>query len=221
MFNIVVATDKNRGIGKDGQLPWPKLKGDLRFYRELTCCSNTAAVEKRYGLTKDFANHDFPGFSQLLAHLKNLEDLPALQLDHPNAVIMGRTTWESLPDKFRPLPNRLNVVLSRQRAYRLDSNVMVASSLEKAFHELSSNQTPNIFVIGGGKLYEEAIFHPQCQSIYLTQINHEFQCDTFFPDYPKNYALKSQGHTVQENDLHYQFNVYGKRQQISGNRVSR
>ena len=50
MFHIVVGIDQNRGIGKSGVLPWPKLKGDMKFYRELTTCPITDRIDERYKL---------------------------------------------------------------------------------------------------------------------------------------------------------------------------
>src|SRR6185295_9186459 len=97
-FSIVVAAERNLGIGFKGRLPW-KLPGDMRFFRELTSCPERMQVERRYGLSGSGAGTD------------GVLSMPAP--DRRNAVLMGRNTWESLPPNFKPLPNRLNGVLSR------------------------------------------------------------------------------------------------------------
>ena len=99
-----------------------------------------------------------------------------------NAVIMGRKTYQSIPSKFRPLPSRVNIVLSSNSCIReelgLPTDVLVASSLKNALDMLETekyqNYIENVFVIGGASVYSEAIRMPNCVSIYLTQIKKEF-----------------------------------------------
>ncbi|MDP2654776.1 MAG: dihydrofolate reductase [Candidatus Omnitrophota bacterium] len=103
-----------------------------------------------------------------------------------NAVVMGRKTWESIPVSFRPLPGRLNVVLSRHPAFlSLPDEVLKAESLGSALAALSQGPTSSvieqIFVIGGAEVFDEALRHPACQKIFLTKIAQSFQCDRFFP----------------------------------------
>lgn len=87
-------------------------------------------------------------------------------------VIMGRKTWESLPKK--PLPNRLNIILTHQNDYAAPG-AQVADSPEKAL-DLCGTQTP--FIIGGAQIYEA--FLPYCTQIYLTEVNSECRdADTF------------------------------------------
>lgn len=121
-----------------------------------------------------------------------------------NAVIMGRNTWESLPEKYRPLPKRMNIVLSRKdliyhMAMDPNTNNMffsyddyhVCTSLNKTLEVLAKN--PNIeqaFVIGGQQVYEEGI--SRCDKIYLTEIDDTkkpFECDRFFPEIPMYYRV--------------------------------
>lgn len=94
-----------------------------------------------------------------------------------NAVIMGRKTWESIPDKFRPLPNRHNVVMTRNGHYEVPHGVWLAASLEGAL----AVQAKKTFVIGGSQIYAEAIDHPSCEDLYLTRVQKEYECDAFFP----------------------------------------
>ncbi|KAG9189233.1 dihydrofolate reductase [Alternaria panax] len=116
-----------------------------------------------------------------------------------NAVLMGRKTWESIPPKFRPLKDRLNIVVTsnpKEFASKLDkkSDVegpMVCSSVLDAISQLErqqENKLPNsnvqldrVFVIGGATIYNTALELPQTKRVLLTKIHTEFECDTFFP----------------------------------------
>lgn len=102
-----------------------------------------------------------------------------------NAVIMGRKTWESIPKKFRPLSNRLNVVLSNSLTSNdVSSNVILASSLDDALMKIKNQEEDinKVFVIGGEGIFKEALSHDDCEEIFLTQIYGDFNnCDAFFP----------------------------------------
>lgn len=112
-----------------------------------------------------------------------------------NAVIMGRKTWDSLPAKFRPLPNRLNIVLTRGPASALEvqtqdenAQLEVYADLSVALASLAANPRVNeIFVIGGASVYEQALkqYGDQCKLVILTRINKAFpEADTFMPRIP-------------------------------------
>ena len=104
-----------------------------------------------------------------------------------NAVVMGRRTWESLPERFRPLPGRLNVVLSRSAGkLALPDAVVQSDSLEGALRTLAepahAASVESVFVIGGGEVYREALAHPLCDAVHLTEVGgRDFDCDTFLP----------------------------------------
>lgn len=112
-----------------------------------------------------------------------------------NAVIMGRNTWESLPQKFRPLPNRLNVVISRNLAYDLGkASAILEHDLKSALSRVenltsasSSSPIRRAFIIGGASLYSEALglSTDVVDHILLTRIvSPDFeQCDVFMPDF--------------------------------------
>eukprot|EP00816_Leptocylindrus_hargravesii_P005187 CAMPEP_0196812822 /NCGR_PEP_ID=MMETSP1362-20130617/31667_1 /TAXON_ID=163516 /ORGANISM="Leptocylindrus danicus, Strain CCMP1856" /LENGTH=498 /DNA_ID=CAMNT_0042188743 /DNA_START=63 /DNA_END=1559 /DNA_ORIENTATION=+ len=140
-----------------------------------------------------------------------------------NAVIMGRKTWESIPLKFRPLPNRINVVVSRNDDLELPEDVLLANSLENALEKLRSSQTSNIskiFIIGGASIYKEALEKNLCNKILLTEVhNHplDFECgeqsfDTHFPllsvksDWDSK--LLEEGSWYSHGDLKYRFIEY-------------
>ena len=129
-----------------------------------------------------------------------------------NAVIMGRITWESIPQEFRPLPQRINLVLSRNSSLSKPDGVLQAGSLEKALNAFSASpydkQVENIYVIGGRQIFQEAIAHPLCQKIYLTKILHAFKCDVFFPPIPPGFQEYHRSQTYSEKDLQFYFAEY-------------
>lgn len=126
-----------------------------------------------------------------------------------NAVIMGRKTWESLPEKHRPLKGRLNVVLSRGTV-NLPENVLLEHSLDEALQRVNDlDGIEHIFVIGGANIYAQAIEHPQCEKIYLTEVLNTFACDAFFPSFSEDdFPLLSRSKKYNENALEYCFAVF-------------
>lgn len=103
-----------------------------------------------------------------VAHFK------ALTTGH--AVVMGRRTWDSLPDRFRPLPGRRNIVVTHNRAWHADG-AESAGSFDDAL--LLIDGAPQVFVIGGAELYAEAL--PLADELLLTEIDSKVEGDTFFP----------------------------------------
>ena len=100
-----------------------------------------------------------------------------------NAVIMGRKTWESIPNRFKPLPNRCNIVLSRTATSDGD-NVRFMTSLPEALQYCRSQAGKlfeNVFIIGGSAIYGEALTLNVCDYLFITKIKSTFDCDTFFP----------------------------------------
>ncbi len=206
MFNIVVAMDKNQGIGKNRQLPWPKLKGDMKFYRELTCSTQTDEIEERYGLTGN-SNNTYADYQEFLDYLKSLSPPSSADIHPKNAVIMGRKTWDSLPERFRPLPNRLNIVLTRRKSLSYFRGSYIADCFEDALAYSVNERCPNTFVIGGSQIYNDALRHGGCDKIYITKINTIFKCDTFFPEIGNSLGNEISGFSVYEDSISYQFTV--------------
>lgn len=101
-------------------------------------------------------------------------------------VIMGRKTWDSLPAKFRPLPGRRNLVVTRQRHWA-DSDAArgadVVLSLEAALAAVVQVDAPRVFVMGGGELYAQSL--PHADVLELTEIDAELEGDVYFPDWPR------------------------------------
>ncbi|KAF4457517.1 dihydrofolate reductase [Fusarium austroafricanum] len=104
-----------------------------------------------------------------------------------NAVIMGRKTWDSIPTKFRPLKDRLNIVISRSAPSTLPEKLnptepVRVQSLELALqYARAHDDISRVFIIGGAQIYNAALNLPEARRILLTSIEREFDCDTFFP----------------------------------------
>jgi dihydrofolate reductase / thymidylate synthase len=170
----------------------------------VVACDLNRGIGKENGLPWRLPG-DMKHFRELTS---NVED-PAKR----NAVLMGRKTWESIPTKFRPLPNRTNVVLTRNTAYQLDSTVLKATSIDSAIEQLSPLQIEKYFIIGGAHLYEQAVNHPSCNFLYLTQIDERFECDVFFPNFEPLFTLISTSKTFDENGIRFCFKKFQRNHQ--------
>jgi dihydrofolate reductase len=100
-------------------------------------------------------------------------------MGHP--VVMGRRTWESLPDRFRPLPGRRNVVVTRNPAWNADGAER-AASVDDAFQVLADEE--RVSVIGGGEVFAAAL--PRADELVLTEIDIDVRGDTVFPEWSRN-----------------------------------
>jgi len=97
-------------------------------------------------------------------------------------VIMGRKNYESLPEKFRPLPNRTSIVVTRQHDYKAPGCTVV-HQLEEGVKMAEKNSEKELFIIGGSEIYKLAM--PFANKLYLTEIDAQIEGDTFFPSYKK------------------------------------
>ena len=115
---------------------------------------------------------------------------------------MGRKTFESIGS---PLPHRLNIIITRDSSFKA-SGVIVANSLEEALRQaqgkLSESVDSEIFIIGGGQIFKEAI--DVTDKIYLTLIEGKFDVDTYFPDYSK-FTKKVSEEEGESNGFKYKF----------------
>ena len=109
---------------------------------------------------------------------EDLERFRAITTGHP--VVMGRRTWDSLPERFRPLPGRRNVVVTRNPAWSADGAER-AGSLADALRLVDGAE--RVFVIGGGELYAEAL--PLADELFLTEIDADVEGDTWFPNWER------------------------------------
>lgn len=130
-----------------------------------------------------------------LKHFKNVT------MGHP--VIMGRRTWESL-GKFRPLPGRENIVVTRNAAYEAPG-AKVASSLQSALALCAGED--RVSVIGGQQLFAEAL--PIADGLDLTELHRDYEGDTWFPPFDRSKwkATKREAHTAKDG-MRFDFVLY-------------
>jgi dihydrofolate reductase len=132
----------------------------------------------------------------------------SLTVGHP--VVMGRRTWDSLPDRFRPLPGRRNVVVTRNDAWR-DEGAERAASYADALRLLEG--APEVFVIGGAELYSEAL--PNADELLLTEVDADVEGDTFFPAWDRDaFDEESRERHVSETGIPFSFVTYLRRPQL-------
>jgi dihydrofolate reductase len=183
---LIVAMCKNNGIGFDNKIPW-HISEDMSYFSKKT--SGKYGVFMRNQNSKE----------------KYIEELNTSQNIKKNVVIMGRNTWDSLPKKYKPLPYRFNIILSKnadKQPNDPDKDITFSSSIDNAMNlyyqhtdkgekgEKGEKQYlfdfNDIWVIGGSSVYQEFINHAHNNTIkiskyYITYIDKHYDCDTYFP----------------------------------------
>ncbi len=130
-----------------------------------------------------------------LAHFKRVT------LGQP--VIMGRKTWDSLPARFRPLPGRMNIVVTRQSDWHAEG-AMRATSIEDAMRLCST--APDAWVMGGAEIYRQA--EPLASTAVVTEINADFEGDAYAPLLGADWReVKRESHTSNQ-DMGFAFVTY-------------
>ena len=126
-------------------------------------------------------------------------------MGHP--VVMGRRTWESLPERFRPLPGRRNVVLTRDPGWSADGAER-AASLEEALRRLEGES--RVSVIGGGEVFAAAL--PLADELLMTEIDTDVEGDMFFPFWDRSaFDEISREDHVSEDGIPFAFVSYARR----------
>lgn len=95
-------------------------------------------------------------------------------------VVTGRKNYDSIPERFRPLPNRENAVLTRNPDYDAPGAVVFAS-LDECLKRYENETERTVFIIGGGQIYKEAMDSGVVDELFITHVNHVYGADTFFP----------------------------------------
>lgn len=131
------------------------------------------AVDEQFGIGK---NND------LMWHLPaDMRFFKETTTNH--IVVMGRKNYESIPERFRPLPNRENVVLSRATGFQA-TGCHVFSSLKACLDYYATETERTVFIIGGGQIYREALTLESLDQMYITHVHHSYDADVFFPEIP-------------------------------------
>lgn len=121
-------------------------------------------------------------------------------------VVMGRKNYESIPEKFRPLPHRENVVLTRNQDYTAPGAV-VCHSFEEIIQKYQSDDR-KVFIIGGGEIYKMALDAGIVNEMYITHVHATFNADTFFPSFDlKNWEVTSIQEQTKDEKHQYSFKV--------------
>ncbi|MEQ9298840.1 MAG: dihydrofolate reductase [Cyclobacteriaceae bacterium] len=127
-------------------------------------------------------------------------------------VLLGRKNWESIPLKWRPLPNRPNIVITRNDEYQADGGT-VTSSLENALRIAKDASEEEAFIIGGGEIYRLGL--PLSDRMYITEIDAQIDGDTFFPEWDKSAWIEVSRKHHESDERHafpFDFVVYDKKE---------
>jgi dihydrofolate reductase len=151
---------------------------------------------------------------QLPWHIsKDLKYFQELTSGKNNAVLMGFNTWKSLPTFPEPLPNRGNIIITKNNKH-LARGMIYNKPEDIDFNkELFQMFYPNIWICGGESIYNYYIDKPYIDKLYLTKIDSDIKGDTYFPEIPSNFSLikKSDNYVFSVNALKfapYSFHIY-------------
>lgn len=130
------------------------------------------------------------------------------ELTQGHIVVMGRKCWESIPEKFRPLPDRTNVVITRNKDY-VAEGAEVRHNLLEALDEFVWG-TEELFVIGGAQIYKEAF--PYANKLYLTRVMADVKGDTFLEGLVESdWVMTEVEGPFKEDKYHYRFDTYKRK----------
>jgi dihydrofolate reductase len=140
---------------------------------------------------------------------EDMKHVSALTTGH--TVLMGRKTFESLPPKYRPLPNRKNVVVSRNTSIVAQyPDVLVVSDVQEFLTDALSGRfdlpSDTVWLFGGSSVYKSGL--PYCDAVHLTAVKGTHPADTFFPEFESDFDLMSE-----ERHEKFVFQVYHRKSQ--------
>lgn len=158
--------------------------------------------------------------NQLLCHLPDdLKHFKAITINHP--VIMGRKTFESIG---KPLPNRTNIILTRQIGLKVEGCIVI-NSIPEALLYVQDKKVEEVFFIGGESVFTQVLAENRVNKIYLTEIDNEFEnADSFFPkiDFKKNWSMigKKRVHKIDEkHSFEFSISTYERKLNKSASNV--
>lgn len=129
--------------------------------------------------------------------------------ENKNTIIMGRKTWDSLPDKYKPLPKRKNIIISSKKDIIEQENVIIYNDInliKKNYKELHRNT----WIIGGTQIYKYALENDLVNNILITVIDKDIKCDVFFPKIPSKFQLRYETPYKLENNILYKYQQWTK-----------
>ena len=156
-----------------------------------------AAVDKRWGIGLN---------NKLLISIP--DDMKFfMETTTGNVVVMGRKTLESFPGR-KPLKDRINIVLTRDKNYKVDG-ATVCHTKEEVLEEIKKYDTNNVYIIGGESIYR--LFESECDTALITKIDFEYEADTFFPNLDESgWELVEESEEQTYFDIIYSFCTYKK-----------
>lgn len=126
-----------------------------------------------------------------------------------NIILMGSNTWKSLPKT--PLPYRFNCILSSKlNNDYLGDSVNFFKTKEEFTEFVSKKSYDDIWIIGGESIYKQFINEPYIENIYLTDIDEDYECDSFFPKIPVNFKLTETSGINIENNVKYRHKLFSR-----------
>lgn len=128
------------------------------------------------------------------------------QLTEGNVVVLGRTTLSTFPNSL-PLKNRENIVLTRNNTYKA-GDAKIVHSMEEALELIKEYDSENVFIIGGGQIYEQ--FLPYVDTAYVTYIDYAYDADTYFPNLDKDDSWEITEESEEQTyfDVEYYYRKY-------------
>ncbi|MCQ6275156.1 dihydrofolate reductase [Bacillus sp. V3B] len=135
----------------------------------------------------------------------DLQFFKRVTMGHP--IIMGRKTYESIG---KPLPGRENIIVTRNQEYKVEGCTVIHSVEELT--KFTEEKQEEVFVIGGAELFQ--VTFPNVDRLYITMIEHEFEGDTFFPEFNEtdwNLISTEKGPKDEKNPYDYSFNIYERK----------
>ncbi len=127
-----------------------------------------------------------------------------------HCVLMGRKNYISIPEKFRPLTNRTNIVVTHQRNFKAEKCIVV-NSVDEGIEIAQTNRESELFVIGGGEIYKQTI--DLAEKLYITWVHKKFEGDTFFSEINFSLWKEIERKDCEPDEKHkfaYSFCVYEK-----------
>jgi len=159
------------------------------------------AADREWGIGKA-GGLPWPRLPTDLAHFRRVTS--TCTAGQRNAVVMGRKTWESKEVACKPLPRRLNIVVSRS-AISVPEGVVAVASLDDALAKAAASE--ETFVVGGAQVYELAFAHPSLRWIYLTRIDASFACDTHIEDLDRGFVAMPWEHAAAHDESGVRYRI--------------
>ncbi|GIL72324.1 hypothetical protein Vretimale_3991 [Volvox reticuliferus] len=220
-LQLVVAATPSLGIGNNGTLPEWRLPGDMAYFRELTSRTRNPSRQNVVIMGRKTWESIPTKFRPLKGRLNivlsrafSAEDKYVSAADENSSAVSNGPAATKNDNVAKA---DLYETAQRHGLKLLPhSNVLGCGSLETALalldHEKIEREVEGVFVIGGAQVYGEALRHPNCTAVHLTQVEKEYECDTFLPPLdPAVFGLWSASEPMVENDTRYSFVCYTRR----------